>query len=327
MAAAFPAAGSTYTYAQRALEPHIGFLAGWSMILDYVLVPLLSAVYVSLTASRMLPEVPYAIWALLFAVTITAVNARGIQVTAIASRIMTGIMVLATVLFLGAAIRYVVKASGTAAVLWAPGVVFDPRTFAVMPLMTGAGIATLSYLGFDAVSTLAEDTRRPETDIGFATVVVCLLQTVFCFLIVYVATLAWPAARPFGNVDTAILDVARLTGGDALFAVTTFVLLVAGVASSLTSQAGASRLLYGMGRDGLLPNRLFGYIHPVYSTPTRSIYLMGAISFFGALVIGFQLVVELVNFGAFLLKHATENHLIKHFSQKFFIKIFNRAFL
>jgi putrescine importer len=299
MAAAFPNAGSTYTYAQRALERRIGFLAGWSMILDYVLVPLLSAVYVSLTANRLFPQVPYAVWAFVFALGITVVNVRGIQVTAIASRVMTTIMVLVTVYFLGAAVRHVISAAGVAG-LWVPTAVFTPHTFAVQPLMLGAGIATLSYLGFDAVSTLAEDTQSPERDIGFATVLVCILQTVFCFLIVYLAAVAWPPQRPFENVETAILDVARLTGGEGLFGSTTFVLLVAGVASSVTSQAGASRLLYGMGRDGMLPRNIFAYIHPKYSTPTRSIFLMGAISFLGALVTGFQLVVELVNFGAFI---------------------------
>ena len=65
-------------------------------------------------------------------------------------------------------------------------------TLVIPSLMLGAGIATLSYLGFDAVSTLAEDTKNPERDIGFATVLVCILQTVFCFLIVYLAALAWP---------------------------------------------------------------------------------------------------------------------------------------
>jgi amino acid transporter len=130
-------------------------------------------------------------------------------------------------------------------------------------------------------------------------VLVCVLQTVFCFSIAYLATLAWPTST-FENVETAILDIANLTGGNWLFAIVTFVLLIAGVASSLTSQAGASRLLYGMGRDGLLPRHIFGYIHPRYATPTRSICLMGAISFLGALAVGFQLIVELVNFGAFV---------------------------
>jgi amino acid transporter len=148
----------------------------------------------------------------------------------------------------------------------------------------------------DAISTLAEEARRPEKDIGFATVLVCFLQNIFCFAIVYLAGVVWPIDKPFVNVETAILDVAQVTGGRLLFGATTFVLLIAGVASSLTSQAGAARLLYGMGRDGMLPNRIFGFLHPRYATPTRSIYLMGSISFVGALLVSFQLVGALVGF-------------------------------
>src|SRR5512138_2431901 len=57
MSSAFPSAGSTYTYAQRALNPHVGFLAGWAMILDYFLIPLLSVIYAALTANRLIPQV------------------------------------------------------------------------------------------------------------------------------------------------------------------------------------------------------------------------------------------------------------------------------
>ncbi|HUS05345.1 MAG TPA: APC family permease [Bryobacteraceae bacterium] len=299
MAAAFPVAGSTYTYAQRALNGHVGFLAGWSMILDYVLVPLLSAVYVSITAARLAPEVPYSVWAFLFALTITVVNVRGIQVTTRASEVMTIIMTASTILFVACAIHFTVKAAGLSGLFVAERLV-DTRTLQLSPLMLGAGVATLSYLGFDAISTLAEESRHPEKDIGFATILVCLLQTVFCFAIVYLAAVVWPAGKPFANVETAILDVTQIIGGKLLFGFTTFVLLIAGVASSLTSQAGASRMLYGMGRDGMLPNYIFGYLHPRYATPTRSIYLMGAISFIGALLVSFQMVVELVNFGAFV---------------------------
>ena len=81
MAAVFPSAGSTYTYAQKGLNPHIGFLAGWAMILDYFLIPLLSVIYAALTAERMLPQVPNWAWVILFNVAITAVNLRGIRMT------------------------------------------------------------------------------------------------------------------------------------------------------------------------------------------------------------------------------------------------------
>jgi amino acid transporter len=298
MAAAFPSAGSTYTYARRALGDHVGFLAGWAMILDYVLVPLLSAVYVALTAVRLAPQIPYAVWAFVFAATITAINLWGIRITARASRLMMLIMTASAVLFIALAASAVISGSGIAGLLQ-PRALLNPDTLAVQPLMMAAAIATLSYLGFDAVSTLAEDAKDPERDIGFATVLVCVIQTAFCFLITYLAALVWSPERPFPNVETAILDISGIIGGDVMFGFTTAVLLVAAVASSVTSQAGASRLLFGMGRDGILPRSIFGYLDPKSATPTRSIILMGVLSFAGALLISFQLVVELVNFGAF----------------------------
>ncbi len=299
MAAAFPSAGSTYTYARRALHDYVGFLSGWSMMLDYVLVPLLSGVYVSITATRLVPSVPYAVWAFLFAAIITLVNVRGIRVTANASKWLMLAMTVSAVLFVALAIRWALSALGLNG-LFQQDLVLNPKTIELPALMTAAAISTLSYLGFDAVSTLAEDTRNPRRDIGFATITVCLLQAVFCILITYLAAVVWPPAKPFPNVETAILDVSEIIGGTPMFGFTTIILLVAAIASSVTSQAGASRLLLGMGRDGILPKSIFGYIDPVHSTPTRSIYLMGAISFIGALLISFQLIVELVNFGAFV---------------------------
>jgi amino acid transporter len=299
MAAAYPSAGSTYTYARHALHEYVGFLAGWSMILDYVLVPLLSAVYVSITAERFAPSVPYAAWAFLFAAGITVVNLYGMRVTARASRVMMLVMAGSAALFVVLAARAVVGQGGFAALIQ-PTAVLNPATFSLPAVISAAAVATLSYLGFDAVSTLAEDTEQPGRDIGFATVLVCLLQTAFCFLVSYLATLVWAPSRPFPNAETAILDVSGVAGGRVLLGITTFVLLVGAIASSVTSQAGASRLLYGMGRDGILPRRIFGYLDPKRATPTRSICIMGLISFVGALLISFQTVVELVNFGAFV---------------------------
>lgn len=299
MAAAFPSAGSTYTYAKRSLHDYVGFISGWSMMLDYVLVPLLSGVYVSITATRLVPSVPYAVWAFLFAAIITLVNVRGIRVTANASKWLMLAMTISAVLFVALAIRWALAAMGLSG-LFQQDLILNPKTIELSPLMTAAAIGTLSYLGFDAVSTLAEDTRNPRRDIGFATITVCVLQAVFCFLITYLAAVVWSPATPFPNVETAILDVSGIIGGTPMFGFTTIILLVAAIASSVTSQAGASRLLLGMGRDGILPKSIFGYIDPVHSTPTRSIYLMGAISFVGALLISFQLIVELVNFGAFV---------------------------
>ncbi len=180
-----------------------------------------------------------------------------------------------------------------------PIALFNTASFSLPSLIAAAAVATLSFLGFDAVSTLAEDTRDPEKDIGYSTVLVCGIQTVFCVLISYLAAVVWPPARAFPDVETAILDVSQVIGGPPMLAFTSFVLVVAAVASSITSQAGASRLLYGMGRDGILPRSVFGYLDPKYATPTRSIYFMGALTLAGSMLVSFQTVVELVSFGAF----------------------------
>ncbi len=312
MSGAFPSAGSTYTYAQNALSPQIGFLAGWAMLLDYFLIPLLSVVYAALTANRIVPGVPYAVWAVMFTLAITMVNIRGIRVTARAGNVMMALMCVCAALFVVLAARYTAVHHGIAG-LWNPGAIYNPSEFAVRPLLLGAAIASLSYIGFDAISTLAEDTIRPERDISIATVLVCVIQTVLCVLTVYMAALVWPDFRSYPESETVILDIGRTAGGAWMMGFITFILLVAGLASALTGQAGASRLLLGMGRDGVISRRIFAHVDPKHSTPVRGIYVMGVFSLVGSLLLRFQLVVELLNFGAFVGFILVNLSVIRHF--------------
>ena len=312
MAGAFPTAGSSYTYARQALNEYVGFLAGWAMMLDYFLIPLVSIIYAALTAHRMAPSVPYDAWAIIFTVALTMINIPGLRVTTRASEVMMAIMGVCAVLFIVLAVRYVVDQHGLAGLLNNEALM-RPETFALRPLMLGAGVAALSYIGFDAISTLAEDTVRPESNIGFATVFVCLLQTAICFLTVYLASLVWPDYKSYPEAETVILDIGKRIGGSWMFGGLTFVLLVAALASALTGQAGASRLLFGMGRDGVISRRIFAYVHPRFSTPTRSIYLMGTLSLCAALFLRFEIAVELLNFGAFAGFILVNLSVIRHF--------------
>jgi amino acid transporter len=312
MSGAFPAAGSTYTYAQRSLNEHVGFLAGWAMLLDYFLIPLLSVIYASLTSARLIPQVPYYAWVVMYTVMITLINVRGIKVTTNASKVMMVIMTGCAILFVVRSAWWIVSEQGWGG-LFAMHGIYRPETFALGPLMLGAGAATLSYIGFDAISTLAEDTIHPEKDIALATVLVCLIQTVFCFLTVYMATLVWPDFALFPQTDTAILDIGQRVGGAWMFGAITFVLLVAGLASALTGQAGASRLLFGMGRDGVISRRVFAHINPKYSTPTRGIYVMAGVSLVGAALGDFEIAVHLLNFGAFIGFILVNFSVIRHY--------------
>lgn len=299
MSNVFPSAGSTYTYVQQTFHPYVGFFAGWAMILDYFLLPLIGIIYPALTASRLLPAIPYFVWVILFTAGITIINVIGIRTLSKANTVMMVGMSACMVIFIALAIRYVAIHRGAGALISMSGI-YPPHRFAAGPIMLGASIAALSYIGFDAISTLAEDSIHPQKDIGFSTVLVCILQTAICVATVYFATLASPDYHSLTHIDTAILDIGHRIGGQTLFLILTAVLLVAGISCALTGQAGSSRLLFAMGRDGVIPQGLFGRLHPRFGTPTRAIYITSALLLVGALMGSFQIAVEMLNFGAFV---------------------------
>jgi putrescine importer len=297
MAASYPEAGSTYAYASKALHANAGFFAGWGMILDYILIPLLSVIYVGLTANKLVPQIPYFIWALIATLGITLINLRGIRVTARANSFLNAIMVGSLIWFVIMAMRALIQGSGA---LLSLKPFYNPDTFSVTAVMSATSLAALSFLGFDGISTLSEDARNPQRDIWRATVLVCFIAGGLFVLQSYLGQMVWPDFRTFSPVETAFMDIGKLIGGQALFYGISFVLLVGGIASAITGQASASRLLYGMGRDRLLPVRIFGYVHPKLGTPVYSVLLMGGIHLAGALALQYTEAAELVNFGALI---------------------------
>jgi putrescine importer len=312
MATAFPAAGSTYTFTQRGLNPHLGFFAGWSMFLDYLLIPLLSVIYVGLTLHRIVPSIPYGFWVILSAAVITAINLMGIKMTARANQVMMVAMLISVAWFMASAVAALLRGVGQGTLLSIKPF-YDPENFSLSAVMTGSSVAALSYIGFDGVTTLSEDVEKPERNVLVATVLVCFLSAAFNIFQTYLAQLVWPNFRGFHDIETAFLDVSQLVGGSPLFHYVTFVLLVAGLGSALGGQAGASRLLFGMGRDEVLPRRFFAYLHPKYNTPTYNVLLLGGFAGVAAFFIDFQLAAELVNFGAFLGFICVNLAVINHF--------------
>jgi putrescine importer len=315
MATAFPAAGSAYTYVRRTLHPFAGFLVGWTMLLDYVLMPLMSVIYMSLTVGRFLPEVPYGFWLVLFAASITAINLFGLKVTNRANFVMTAIMSASVIWFVVAAVHALDSGVG-AGVLLTVKPFYNAPEFSFSAVMAATSIAAFSYLGFDGISTLAEDSYNPRKDIARATVMVCLVCGGLFILQAYLGQLAWPDFTTYPKTETAFMDVSRLVGGHPLFLMVSFVLLVAGVASAVTGQASASRLLFGMGRDRLLPPRIFAYVHPKYSTPTYGILSMGTVTLAGGFLLSFQLAAEAINFGALLGFMGVNLSVISHYFLK-----------
>lgn len=305
MAALFPSAGSAYTYVGKGLNPHLGFLAGWAMFLDYLLQPLISTVWIATAMHNVYtPKVPFAVWAAIIAAIITVLNLRGVRSSARANKVLLFLMFIVIGFFIVLAVRFLFGFEGWHG-LFSIQPFYDPATFNAHRILTATSFAALTYIGFDGVTTLTEDVVNPKRNVLLATVLVCVFTGVFGGLEVYLAQRVWPNWHTFTSLETAFMDVCGRVGGPALFNAVGILVIVATFGSGLAGGLGASKLLFGMGRDNVLPRKFFGHVSPGSSTPTYNIILIGLLSFGGAEVLNqigsaFQHAGELLNFGAFL---------------------------
>lgn len=312
MAQAYPIAGSVYSYVQRGINPHVGFMAGWTIMLDYILVPALVYLVSGLWLSAEFPAVPYWIWILIFIVLNTILNVLGIDIMAKAMWIMLGIELLAFFAFVIAAL--VVIAHGAATFTFKP--FFDPENFSWSFVLTATSISVLSYLGFDAISTLAEETRDPKRMIGRSMVAALGLLAVFFVIQTWLAGCIWPDYSSFPNPDVAFFHIAEKAGGAVVRILCLIGTVLAwGIGDGLASQAAVSRLLFGMARDEQLPP-ILAKVSKKYQTPWVATILVALITFPVAVLLSLDKLSSLVNFGAltsFLLLHITvfTNYVIK----------------
>jgi len=309
MAALYPTAGSAYTYVGKGLNPHLGFMAGWAMILDYLLQPLINTVWISTalherSAYFHIPQIPFVIWALIIAGIMTALNLAGVKASATANKVLLAVMSVVVVYFIVAAIRFLYGGQGWEG-LFSIQPIYDPKTFNAHKILTATSFAALTYVGFDGVTTLAEDVENPKRNVLLAVVLTCVIAGVFSGLEAYLGARVWPNWQSFPNLETAFMDICARAGGLILSWSMAFVLIVAAFGSGLTGTLGAARLLFGMGRDNVLPKKFFGKLTPGTSTPTNNILLIGGLSFVGSVMLNYigsayEHAGELMNFGAFL---------------------------
>ncbi|HEV2222333.1 MAG TPA: APC family permease [Candidatus Acidoferrales bacterium] len=299
MARVYPSAGSAFTYVGRELHPALGYITGWSMAMDYILNPLICTIWCSKAAQNFFPQMPYFLWAIFFALLFTWLNLRGVETSARINTFLAAGMGIVIVIFVVEALRYIYHLP-----YFGPGFFthpfYDPRTFSSPALFRGTSIAVLTYIGFDGISTLSEEVKNPRRNVLLATVLVCVVTGVLASIEVYLAQLVWPASQPFPDVDTAFVHISGRVGGIFLFGLVNLTLLVANIGSGMSSQLGAARLLYGMGRSNALPRSFFGAIEAKNHVPRNNVLLIGALALVGAFTISYTLGAEMLNFGALL---------------------------
>lgn len=299
MARVYPSAGSAFTYVGRELHPALGYITGWSMAMDYILNPLICTIWCSKAAQNFFPQMPYFLWAIFFALLFTWLNLRGVETSARINAFLAAGMGIVIVIFVFEAVRYIYHLP-----YFGPGFFthpfYDPQTFSSSALFQGTSIAVLTYIGFDGISTLSEEVKNPRRNVLLATVLVCLVTGVLASIEVYLAQLVWPATQPFPDIDTAFVHISGRVGGIFLFGLVNLTLLVANMGSGMSSQLGAARLLYGMGRSNALPRSFFGAIEQKNRVPRNNVLLVGGLALAGAFAMSYALGAEMLNFGALI---------------------------
>lgn len=306
MARAYPSAGSAFAYVGQEINPVLGYATGWGIMLDYLVFPAIAIIWIGQQMHVFFPAIPYWLCVTAFAGVITGLNVQNVRMSARVNMALTAGMGLIILIFLVAAARYVFgHPHGGGGFFFRP--FYDPQTWNWRAIAASTSLGVLTYIGFDGISTLAEEARDPRRHILLAAVLTCVAIGIICILEVYAAQLVWPISEPFPNLDTSFTFVAQRVWAP-LYGVVGFTLLVANFGSGMSAQAAAARLLYGMGRSGALPEGFFGQIEPKRHVPRNNVLLVGAVALCGAIVLpivageatGYELGANLLNFGALL---------------------------
>ncbi|MED4203310.1 APC family permease [Neobacillus mesonae] len=310
MVKAYPVAGSAYTYTQKAFNSHIGFVVGWVILLDYLFLPMINGLLVSIYLNAYFPSVPFSIWLFAFLALITIVNVIGVKIAANVNVLLIACQFLIIIIFAFLSIKGLLHGMGSGTLFMSSP--FVNGDIPISLVLAGSSILCLSFLGFDSVTTFSEETINPKKNIPKAIFLVALIGGGLFVLISYLSHLVYPNFQSFKDPDSAALEIAVYIGGNLFQSVFLAGYITGGLASGLASHASVSRLLYAMGRDGVLPKNIFGYIHPKFRTPTYNIILVSIFTL-SALFVDLVTASSFINFGALVAFTFVNLSVISHY--------------
>jgi amino acid transporter len=270
---------------------------GWAMFLDYLVLPLISAIIPALAIQKLLPWAPFPILTFLIIALMTMLNLGGIRATVRANALLLIASSAVVILFLVLGARYLFDEQGWAGI-FSLSPVYNPSTFKSSTILGGISLATITYIGFDGLTTLAEDSVNPKRDMILSTVLTVLITGILSAIELFFLHQVVPDWRS-SNPETSYLDAAKLVGGTGMFVALSVIICVSQFGSGFSFQVSAARLLYGMGRDNVLPRSIFGYLSQRSGNPSWNIVFIGILAYLGTVFVPFDAACDLINFGAY----------------------------
>lgn len=309
MVQVFPVAGSAYTYTRETMGSHLGFLVGWTSLLDYLLLPLVNALIIRIYMESLFPNVPVWIWVFAYVIVVTAINAYSMESTSSLNFILVVFTICLIVIFLILASVQLYNGMGE-------GTLFTINPLShenvkLIAVLTGATVVAFSFIGFDAITMYTEEAKDTST-VPRAIILTVLIGGAIFFVASYFTQALFPDISAFENVDDTLPEIGLYVGGKFFQLIFIAGAFAATVASGLASHASASRLLFVMGRNGVLPKKTFGYLHPKFRTPVFTIVLTGIVSLF-AVGPNLELIASVINFGALIAFTFVNLSVIVHF--------------
>ncbi|GMA61948.1 APC family permease [Alicyclobacillus fastidiosus] len=253
MAKAYPVSGSAYTYVRKSMSSHLGFLIGWVTLLDYFFLPMVIWLIGGVYLSAEIPSVPAWVWIVLFILVTTVLNIIGIRISTNVNVTMMAFQFLVIAIFLVLSVQDVLRGMGSGTLVSSRPFVSNQFQFPL--ILAGAAIAGYSFLGFDAVTTMTEETIEPEKTVPRAIFLITLVGGIIFIIATYVTQLVYPDYTKFVNADSGASEIAMQIGGHLFTAIFTAGLILAQFSSGISAQSSAARLLYAMGRDSVLPKK------------------------------------------------------------------------
>lgn len=309
MARAYPVSGSAYTYVRKSISANLGFLSGWVVLLDYLFLPLVIWLIGASYLNSAFPAAPNWVWIVGFIVITSILNLLGVRVADRANLMLLAFQILVLVFFVALCFAYLANGNGD-------GITLKPfynEGTSISAITAAAAVAAYSFLGFDAVTTLTEETVEPKKMVPRAVFLVALIGGLIFVLVAYAAQLIHPGGV-FESADSAADELAATIGGSLFGAFFLAGLVLAQFASGIAAQASASRLMYAMGRDNVLPNRVFGKVGTRIRTPYLNIVIVGIIGLLG-MFLDVATSTSFINFGAFLAFTAVNISTIAYYLQ------------
>lgn len=305
MVKAQPSSGSAYAYVRGSFGAKTGFLAGWTLMLDYILLPMICYLFFGIYMHEYAPAIPTPLWIIGAVAVVTGLNLLGIKLVSRMNLILVGVQIVFIVVFIAASMRTM---SGQE--IPSPLSPFISEGMPIAGVMAGAAMLCLSFLGFDAVSTLSEEAKNPRRSIPKAIVLCTLIGGAMFIIISYAAQMVFPSFT-FANVDAASLEVMNHAGGQWLSVLFTACYCAGLFACAMASQASVSRIIYAMGRDGALPKSFFGKLSRRFGTPVNATLVSGAFGLTALFVDG-DLATSVISFGALTAFTLVNLSVIKH---------------